>query len=77
VPDSPFNPGELQKLCQYENIPVCLYPLFLIREVPAMAKRQKSAPENTETVKIQPARGKLGVMIPGMGAVATTFVAGV
>src|SRR5574340_1532499 len=26
---------------------------------------------------IAPARGKLGVMIPGMGAVATTFVAGV
>src|SRR5882672_4088238 len=26
---------------------------------------------------IQPAKGKLGVMIPGMGAVATTFVAGV
>ena len=24
-----------------------------------------------------PARGKLGIMIPGMGAVATTFVAGV
>jgi len=42
-----------------------------------MAKRQRSAQENTETVKIQPARGKLGVMIPGMGAVATTFVAGV
>ena len=28
-------------------------------------------------LKIQPAKGKLGVMIPGMGAVATTFVAGV
>lgn len=27
--------------------------------------------------RIQPATGKLGVMIPGMGAVATTFVAGV
>jgi len=27
--------------------------------------------------EIQPAQGKLGVMIPGMGAVATTFVAGV
>ncbi|HLW53417.1 MAG TPA: inositol-3-phosphate synthase [Candidatus Angelobacter sp.] len=27
--------------------------------------------------KISPARGKLGVMIPGMGAVATTFMAGV
>src|SRR6202021_1082671 len=26
---------------------------------------------------MQPAKGKLGVMIPGMGAVATTFVAGV
>src|SRR3989442_8544217 len=26
---------------------------------------------------IQPAKGKLGVLIPGMGAVATTFVAGV
>ena len=27
--------------------------------------------------KIAPAKGKLGIMIPGMGAVATTFVAGV
>jgi myo-inositol-1-phosphate synthase len=45
-----------------------------------MAKREKSvlsrkaAPQGTE---IQPAKGKLGVLIPGMGAVATTFVAGV
>ena len=31
----------------------------------------------TATGTIQPAKGKLGVMIPGMGAVATTFVAGV
>jgi myo-inositol-1-phosphate synthase len=35
-----------------------------------------SSPENTAS-KIAPARGKLGVMIPGMGAVATTFMAGV
>jgi myo-inositol-1-phosphate synthase len=42
-----------------------------------MAKRQKTASVSSETTKIQPARGKLGVMIPGMGAVATTFVAGV
>ena len=27
--------------------------------------------------EIAPAEGKLGIMIPGMGAVATTFVAGV
>ena len=26
---------------------------------------------------IKPAKGKLGVLLPGMGAVATTFVAGV
>jgi myo-inositol-1-phosphate synthase len=51
-----------------------------------MAKRQKSAiaevksqakPQRQEDGDIQPAKGKLGVMIPGMGAVATTFVAGV
>ncbi|MGA2690530.1 MAG: inositol-3-phosphate synthase, partial [Candidatus Korobacteraceae bacterium] len=34
----------------------------------------KSKPEATE---IAPVKGKLGIMIPGMGAVATTFVAGV
>src|SRR6478736_8929050 len=56
-----------------------------------MATRQKSvkAPARVEVKEskadsklkgaadIQPAKGKLGVMIPGMGAVATTFVAGV
>jgi myo-inositol-1-phosphate synthase len=45
-----------------------------------MPTRQKSA--KTETNKhngseIKAPKGKLGVMIPGMGAVATTFVAGV
>jgi myo-inositol-1-phosphate synthase len=33
--------------------------------------------ETTHATKIAAARGKLGVMIPGMGAVATTFMAGV
>jgi myo-inositol-1-phosphate synthase len=51
-----------------------------------MAKRQQSATisvksqpksEKPSDGNIQPAKGKLGVMIPGMGAVATTFVAGV
>jgi hypothetical protein len=27
--------------------------------------------------KIQPADGRLGVLLPGLGAVATTFIAGV
>src|SRR6195256_6724179 len=36
-----------------------------------------SSAEKTNSTKIAPARGKLGVMIVGMGAVATTFVAGV
>ena len=26
---------------------------------------------------VQPAKGKLGILVPGMGAVATTFIAGV
>jgi myo-inositol-1-phosphate synthase len=46
-----------------------------------MASQQKNV-RGTETAarqgsEIAPAKGKLGVMIPGMGAVATTFVAGV
>jgi myo-inositol-1-phosphate synthase len=31
----------------------------------------------TENVRIAPAQGKLGVLIPGIGAVSTTFIAGV
>jgi myo-inositol-1-phosphate synthase len=45
-----------------------------------MATRQKSASSEAKKhngSEIQSPRGKLGVMIPGMGAVATTFVAGV
>ena len=40
-----------------------------------MTSRQKSV--SAGQTNIAPATGKLGVMIPGMGAVATTFVAGV
>jgi myo-inositol-1-phosphate synthase len=47
-----------------------------------MAKKKKQKQvrvevKQTSSNEIQPAKGKLGVMIPGMGAVATTFVAGV
>ncbi len=42
------------------------------------SKTQSSKPAaRVATSAIAPAEGKLGVMIPGMGAVATTFVAGV
>jgi myo-inositol-1-phosphate synthase len=37
----------------------------------------KSSSRTARDGAIEPAKGKLGVMIPGMGAVATTFVAGV
>src|SRR3954467_3961311 len=40
-----------------------------------MSKSDKTATH--KPTEIAPAKGKLGVMIPGMGAVATTFVAGV
>jgi myo-inositol-1-phosphate synthase len=36
-----------------------------------------SSADKTSSTKIASAKGKLGVMIPGMGAVATTFMAGV
>src|SRR3954463_16452507 len=42
-----------------------------------MAKRQKSSSPSSSGDSMAPAKGKLGIMIPGMGAVATTFVAGV
>jgi myo-inositol-1-phosphate synthase len=42
-----------------------------------MTSRQKNVPAGQGAANIAPATGKLGVMIPGMGAVATTFVAGV
>jgi myo-inositol-1-phosphate synthase len=37
----------------------------------------QSGSERAGASQIQPATGKLGIMIPGMGAVATTFIAGV
>jgi myo-inositol-1-phosphate synthase len=44
-----------------------------------MAKQssKRAVAEKEAIGEILPARGKLGVMVPGMGAVATTFVAGV
>ncbi len=43
------------------------------------AKRASSMPVEFKTaaLKIEPAKGKLGVMVVGMGAVATTMIAGV
>jgi myo-inositol-1-phosphate synthase len=40
-------------------------------------KKEQSSLSNPPNVKIAPATGKLGILIPGMGAVATTFIAGV
>src|SRR3979411_256422 len=42
-----------------------------------MKAERKARTESNPGGTIQPAKGKLGVMMPGMGAVATTFVAGV
>ncbi len=40
-------------------------------------KHAKTEPKKSQNNRIDAPKGKLGVMIPGMGAVATTFVAGV
>jgi myo-inositol-1-phosphate synthase len=42
-----------------------------------MATRQKSVTKQKQQAQIEAPKGKLGIMTPGMGAVATTFVAGV
>src|SRR5215468_7725686 len=42
-----------------------------------MATDQLQDKGKTARTDVKPAKGKLGIMIPGMGAVATTFVAGV
>ena len=42
-----------------------------------MNKQARAEVKESNGSEILPAKGKLGVMIPGMGAVATTFVAGV
>ena len=41
-----------------------------------MATKREGGPKTAGT-KIEPAKGKLGVMVVGMGAVATTMIAGV
>jgi len=45
--------------------------------MPTQPKHAKTEIKNNKGSEIQTPKGKLGVMIPGMGAVATTFVAGV
>ncbi len=44
---------------------------------PARAEAKSEASKSKHNGTIAPVKGKLGIMIPGMGAVATTFVAGV
>ncbi|HEY4049734.1 MAG TPA: inositol-3-phosphate synthase [Acidobacteriaceae bacterium] len=42
-----------------------------------MSTPESSGQTSADASKIRPAKGKLGIMIPGMGAVATTLIAGV
>ena len=46
-------------------------------KVTAEERSRRESDKQSHSFAIEPAKGKLGVMIPGMGAVATTFVAGV
>ncbi len=43
----------------------------------AAQKKASSRRSGTAASKVEPAKGKLGVMVVGMGAVATTMIAGV
>src|SRR5438270_13969280 len=42
-----------------------------------MSNEQQGGQKTAEAQKIEPAKGKLGVMVVGLGAVATTMIAGV
>src|SRR5499433_2227225 len=70
-------PASCKRFVNTRTYQVCPPAHVFIRIEPEMAQRPKSAKTAVETAGIEPAKGKLGVMIPGMGAVATTFVAGV
>src|SRR5437879_4322078 len=58
-------------------IPFNLYESRRIekKELTRLSTTSETASKATPT--IQPAEGKLGILIPGMGAVTTTFIAGV
>src|SRR5213082_2477310 len=45
--------------------------------MPTRSKNSRNEMQKNKPLHIASAKGKLGVMLPGMGAVATTFVAGV
>src|SRR4051812_25564599 len=45
--------------------------------MPTRSKNSRTEMQKNKPAGIEPAKGKLGVMLPGMGAVATTFIAGV
>jgi myo-inositol-1-phosphate synthase len=66
----------LQFISGYEKIPG--FPNHYEGYRTRMAtRRHAESKRESQSAEISPAKGKLGVMIPGMGAVATTFVAGV
>lgn len=48
-----------------------------LRFHPLALRLRRSPLQSNQTPTIAPAEGKLGVLIPGMGAVTTTFIAGV
>src|ERR1700712_1632275 len=43
----------------------------------SLTKSATTAPGKSVPIDVRPATGKLGILCPGMGAVATTFMAGV
>src|SRR5207245_7275193 len=80
----PFRTVHCTPICKSlpntRTYPFVLHPRELIRKQPKMATRHKTVKTESKRKdgsEIQAPKGKLGVMIPGMGAVATTFVAGV
>src|SRR5215510_11734362 len=74
-PKKMFQPApRLQKPAPMREDNKFSLPIFIPQRTLMAADDSSETPKAS---KISPARGKLGIMIPGMGAVATTFMAGV
>ncbi len=55
----------------------CYYSKWIDTLLSSGSSKECTLLSINESVKIAPAEGKLGVLIPGIGAVSTTFIAGV
>ena len=68
--------AKLGDFVYYRRLPACCLAACAVPEISTYGPKESAYMEQAQ-VTIAPARGKLGVLLPGMGAVSTTVIAGV